>query len=815
MSRSRQIDPSVKYYPPRLMERLEYMKRYPLTLVEAPSGFGKTTILEHFLGTRLPRSVLRERYEFVSGRPREGWRQLCAMLERIDPDCARQLASIGEPDEDNITDIAAALSELECPEDTWIWLDDFMNWGVKCPGALLEALSRHGGERLHIIVSTQPMPRGCLGGRVRGGHIWHLREDSFVFRNEDIEGYFRAAGVVLRRGQVEELGRLSEGWIMALSLQLASFIVSGSFHHGGMDELMENVFWRRLSPSEQSFLLEVSIFPRFTLAQAVSFSGLGAEETERMLLDRRYFVNYDPDNRCFYLHAQLRRLLERHFAHLDAARQREIYLRGGELAERAKDRLLTLRFYYASVAWERLYSMPLTSYDIADITDEDTRPIILDLLENAPPELKRRYPRALIPLAFALFFLGENEKLLSMQAEIADCISESQLPQTDKDALRGEMELLLSFLEYNRIDAMSARHRRALELLGGPARLISVRSTWTFGSPSVLYMFWRESGKLDEELSQMDECMPWYYRLTGGHGSGAEAVMRAEAHFQRGELDEAERLCHRALFTAELKRQSSICQCVFFLLCRIAVQRGDAALLEEARQSLRDRAAENTEDLCRYTLDLAEGSLSVLLGRPADVPAWLAEGRIDQRLVIMTQPYAYIVYGRVLLEQRAYRKLLGTSEYFLGLSSIFPNLLPQVYARLYMAQALNALGRREEACREVATALDIAAPDRVYMPFAENYPGIRPLLPLSAALEPHRGEIARLYREWESHGYGAPAPFTPRERDILHYLRQGLTNKEIAQRLYLSPHTVRNTVSVMLKKRSLASREQLRELPED
>ena len=87
-----------------------------------------------------------------------------------------------------------------------------------------------------------------------------------------------------------------------------------------------------------------------------------------------------------------------------------------------------------------------------------------------------------------------------MQAEIADCISESQLPQTDKDALRGEMELLLSFLEYNRIDAMSARHRRALELLGGPARLISVRSTWTFGSPSVLYMFWRESGKLDEEL---------------------------------------------------------------------------------------------------------------------------------------------------------------------------------------------------------------------------------------------------------------------------------------------------------------------------
>ena len=58
-------------------------------------------------------------------------------------------------------------------------------------------------------------------------------------------------------------------------------------------------------------------------------------------------------------------------------------------------------------------------------------------------------------------------------------------------------------------------------------------------------------------------------------------------------------------------------------------------------------------------------------------------------------------------------------------------------------------------------------------------------------------------------------PFTPRERDILRYLRQNLTNGEIAEKLYLSPNTVRNTVSAMLKKRGLASREQLKALPEE
>src|SRR5699024_11559188 len=55
------------------------------------------------------------------------------------------------------------------------------------------------------------------------------------------------------------------------------------------------------------------------------------------------------------------------------------------------------------------------------------------------------------------------------------------------------------------------------------------------------------------------------------------------------------------------------------------------------------------------------------------------------------------------------------------------------------------------------------------------------LLPLHDAL-PICGSIARLYRDWEAARGGATAAFTPRERDILRYLKQDLTNGEIAQR---------------------------------
>ena len=55
------------------------------------------------------------------------------------------------------------------------------------------------------------------------------------------------------------------------------------------------------------------------------------------------------------------------------------------------------------------------------------------------------------------FFLGQNEELLRQKDEIESVIAECSVSEEEKDAMRGELELLLSFLEYNRIDATAGR----------------------------------------------------------------------------------------------------------------------------------------------------------------------------------------------------------------------------------------------------------------------------------------------------------------------------------------------------------------------
>ena len=812
MPRTRQIKPDIKYFPKPLMEKLEQLKSYPMTLLEAQSGFGKTTAMHHFFETRKLEAIPLYKHAFDADTPDEAWRHFCELIAAFDQESADALTAVGMPDEDTMSDIKRVMRSLSCPDETYLFLDDFQLWRMPQPCEFLMALSLHQGENLHIVVATHPYSSEQRTALLQNGLMWTMWEDEFAFTREDTDAYYRQAGLSLTGSQLDEVAHLTGGWVIALYLQMEHLIKTGAFEHGGMEALMEKSFWGSLSEAEQKFLLEISIFPRFTLTQATAFSGLTAEETDNRLREKRFFICYDRESRSYAMHTQLKKLLAERFVLLTEERQKEIFLMGGEQAQKAGDRMNTLRFYYQADARERLFALPLTSYDIADAVDETTTPMILDMLVNTPYETKVHYPKALIPLAFTLFFLGENKELLRRVDEIESVIAESVLSEKEKNALRGEMELLLSFLEYNRIDDMSVRHRRALTLLGGSATLINVKSTWTFGSPSVLYMFWREIGKLNAELAQMDECMPFYYQLTRGHGTGAELVMRAEALLYRGETQTAETLCYRAVFTADSKRQSSISQCGVFTLARIAILKGNAPMLEESLHTLADCASRNTEDLCRFTYDLAHGYLSLLLGKTGNLAPWLLEGRIDdKRLVIMAQPFAHILYGRVLLEQEEYQKLLGVGEYVLGISSIFPNLLPQVYIKIYMAGALIALRQTKEAGARLGEALALALPDGLILPFAENYVAIKKLLPESDCPQEVRDTIAALARTLAAgvetlNGGG----FTPRERELIAFIQQGvLDNELLSKKMLASVSTVRKLLAKVYLKTETSTKAEL------
>ena len=77
---------------------------------------------------------------------------------------------------------------------------------------------------------------------------------------------------------------------------------------------------------------------------------------------------------------------------------------------------------------------------------------------------------------------------------------------------------------------------------------------------------------------------------------------------------------------------------------------------------------------------------------------------------------------------------------------------------------------------------------------------------IAAALMSRVGELAQLFADVES-GLSEAADLTPREREILELIGQGLTNREIADHLVIEVGTVKNHVHSILQKLDVGNRQ--------
>jgi LuxR family maltose regulon positive regulatory protein len=816
-SREKRHHPGILFSPERISRVLDGIFDYPLTIVEAPMGYGKTTAVRERLKTAGAR-VLWQRVDHSS--TVSFWNDFCRLFSAVDDDRSLSLARLELPD-DSVSrrEAARLIEQIELSVPTILVIDDYHLVDSPEVNGLIELLTESEIGNLGIVLVTRFTSFPRLEELSLKGYLLHLTKELLEFTPEEITGYYRACGIRLTDVEAGQLHAATEGWISALYLFMLEYSATGGYNPAkSVYRLLEEAVYAPLAGEMKEFVLTMCIFDSFTYEQALHM--WGRENTAGLLAEltgRSAFVTYDSPSGTYRMHGIFSGFLKEILLKEDTARRQDLYRRAAEWHQGIGEHAAVRRYFYQCGDFDSI--LLSLEQDRSNDYSAENKELLKQYLAECPVEVKARHHNAMLIFALHLFVHNERELFGQVCGEFRRNIAaDASLDEDLRHRLLGEFELLLSFTAYNDLKRMSAYHRKAYALLKRPTSLYDRKVNWSFGSPSVLCLYYRESGKLAEAVADLQEALPCYTLLTYGHGAGAGEVMDAERYFHMGDLNNAEISVHKALAGARSHHEKNIVLCATYLQARLAFARGDFPGMFDLLSQMRADMTSRKDYHFLHMVEICEGSIYANLDQKDRIPRGLLEGGPGSvRLRFPAVPMFNIMYGRVLLINAAYLKLIGSADSFLSLASVFPNLLGQIYTHIYLAAANREIFREEETLASLRRALDIALPDRVYMPFVENGDYIAPLLERLAGECGCRDGIARILALYGTYRrnkeriireyFTETRPqLTPREMEIARLAATGITNAAIGKQLQISSNTVKMAIKNIYAKLAVNNR---------
>ena len=793
------------YISERLQESLRPISRCAMTTVVAPMGYGKTTAVSWYLDERVRAETARVvRISVYSDNLAILWRSAQDAFARAGLGFLREYDC---PADDVWGSMLAddLCHELAGDVPCYLFLDDFHLLTDRRVTAFLCTLAGRLPGNVHLIVASRDRFLPAAETVRLGARVYQIGTEQLRLNHTELAVYAHRCGTELSDAQVEELLYSSEGWFSAVYLNLRTLHEQGALPDRRSDiyATFTAAMIDPLPERQREFLAVMGLADEFSEDMARFVTGdADAGEILAALTAQNAFVKRLPDGVTYRFHHMMKECAERCFEALDAEKRALYQARCGAWYERHGQYLHAMAAYRRSGDYEGLLRVVQAD---AGILLASLHPAeVLAALDECPDGVLKAHPLALLVLMRRMFTWRQIPRMMALKALLLAAIEEHpEMPERERGDLLGECDLIMSFLCYNDISAMSRLHRSASAQMSRPA--ISIRSDggWTFGSPSVLMMFHRTAGALESELAEMDECMPHYYKITGGHGRGAERIMAAEAAYMQGRFTDAHIALESAYAQIEGNGQVNMALCCDFLAWRLALHT-DAAL----RCTPEARRAELLRQHNASWLQLWNGVSAychAVRGETERIPVVFARHRLAEvNTLAPGRPMVEMIENQVYLAQGAYAKVIGRGAELLAVCGGMHYALVALHLRIQTAAAYAQLGKREEARTWLAEALADAAPDGFVMPFVENYDALASLLaeqkdcPLTARIEA-LGQAARRRLAVENRPPEL-ASLTEREYGIACLMGQRLSNREIAERLFLSEGSVKQYVNQIYSK---------------
>ena len=807
---------------PRINILLTQAIKKPLTILCAGMGYGKTRAVYDFTQTcGIP--VAWTQFSKADNNGPRLWEGFVRAIAKINKPLAGELKKLGFPDTEDKLNMyfnvrTPKLKGVPC-------LFVFDDFHLVKDAAILRFMERainSLAENTSVILITRELPQINISSLMMRDNIYIINEAELNFTVTELSQYFFEQGLSAEISNLEKIYHDTNGWIFLIRFVIRMLKKTPGYLGYASDaikydvlQLIEMEVWNIISERLRRFLLCLSLINHYS----DDLIGILLEKDESLtaeLKQQNAFIRFNNHMGSWHIHPLFLDFLYTKQNFLSDNEMHKTYKTVADWCEK-NNFIIDAIFYYEKIGdYQSIISI---LYASSSKFFMDNARHIIEVFNRAPDEIYDQVEFSAAIHIQLVMNLGQWQETLGLIQRY----EQKYLGFPEANAFRNRM---LGYVYYYwailrmilcttdglyDFDSYFAKMR-------GYLREYPINPACWYQHPPGLWSGLAgcaRTGAPQKYLDALTRSVEYISDCVNGLSAGIDNLCQGELFFYQGNIREAEPHINKALEKGRAHGQHEIvCRALFYIM-RIAVFQGDFVKAESMLKETEKLLEQSNYSIRFFTYDIVAGWYYCVLCQTEKIPGWLKETFIVRLYANTLESFSNCIKARYCFLTKNYSSLLSYIEEQRRLETILYGRIELLVLEACVRYKMNDKTAAFEVLRE---AYETAAPNDIIMPFLELGKDMRTLL--NAAVSGSDCGIPRVWLESvrktastyarnqalvisdyiKKSGLGGKITLSPREKEVLRDMYEGLSNKEIAAKYGLSVNTIKMHIGYIYNK---------------
>jgi len=761
---------------PRLCKLFTEAINYPLIIVCAGSGYGKTYAVHSFLKKNDIKTAQEQQTEEkkihtyaswvqISERdniPARFWESYTNQVSLLWPDFGARFKEIGFPNTDEAFSKykAIKLEIASLPGMRIRVFDDFHLLRNKDILRFFERSVNITVPNFKLLLISRTMPEINFIGVMKSQNVFTIQEDELCFTEEEIIKYFNHINLSVSGADIKNIFNDTLGWAFALNLIANSFKKNQKYERYALDAMKKNIFRfiekeipKTISEQLWRFLLRISLIDHLAAGLikllARENCGLAAcsadvcQSIDRLIGEMELlnaYIRYDFFMDSYVIHHLfLDYLRQKQDQFLTDDERSRTYQTAGLWCEANDYHMDALSYYEKSADYDAIIRK-VTSLSIQ--MPQDMAGYALEIFNRIPDTVKASnplFPSMLLKLKIILGQFDEAQTIAEHYA--ADYQARVETPERNR-ALTGIYTfwglLRMKMSTYTDIYDFDIYYKKLCDYYdNNPFKLIGSYRALT-ASAWASNVGTNRTGAMEEYIAAVSRMVSFFSPILIKYFDGLEDLLRGELCFYKRQFNDAEQFLKQSINRTQKHDQYVTQNKALVYLMHIYFSNGD---LEGAQKSLKEMETASVRHIESISLyDIACGFFYLALDLPEEIPEWLKGDFSPFTHSSFLENYANRIRARYHFQTRKYSALLMFIDNTAEPSGI---LFGKIELKVLKAMSLYQLKKRSEAIAVFTEAYNLSESNKLITTFTEHAKDMRTL-----SLAAHRDKNCAIPKKW-------------------------------------------------------------------